>query len=466
MGRISFPAITVSLLCCSSLVAQTDLAARAQRGKQALAEERFAEAATIYAEIVAALPDDPGMRLNLGMALSMAGRVREAMPQLQRAVDLKPTLLAAWLFLGANWLELGEYARAASALRNVTAVDPDHVRARELLGRTLLAQKDYRAAAVEFGAVSERDRASAAAWFGLGRSYEALAREAFEVLDGSHPESEYVLALRADALATSRRLDAARELYERALKLRPQFGAARRGLAELDQRRDAGSDAPCQPLECEFLAGDLAAVVRRALGEPTPDARYWLTRAYNELARAAFGELARLPPSPELHQFRAELYTNQGRHPAAVEELQRALRIRPGDPALTKQLGACLYRAKSYEEAARVLERVAQRDSSPDVLFLLGDTLLTVGRSAEAVKVLERTVALVPRDLSARSSLGRAYLQQGQPAAAIPHLEAALAVDDDGSVHYQLARAYQATGNAERAKQMLEKYAALQKRSP
>ena len=42
-------------------------------------------------------------------------------------------------------------------------------------------------------------------------------------------------------------------------------------------------------------------------------------------------------------------------------------------------------------------------------------------------------------------------------------ISAALKVDEDGSVHYQLARAYQATGRTAMAKQMLEKYAAIEK---
>ena len=45
---------------------------------------------------------------------------------------------------------------------------------------------------------------------------------------------------------------------------------------------------------------------------------------------------------------------------------------------------------------------------------------------------------------------------------AIPLLEPALAGDEEGLIHFQLARAYQATGQAEKAKPLLEKYQALQ----
>ena len=45
----------------------------------------------------------------------------------------------------------------------------------------------------------------------------------------------------------------------------------------------------------------------------------------------------------------------------------------------------------------------------------------------------------------------------------VPHLKAALTLDEDGSLHYQLLRAYQAAGQAELAKQVMVKYQQIQK---
>jgi len=67
--------------------------------------------------------------------------------------------------------------------------------------------------------------------------------------------------------------------------------------------------------------------------------------------------------------------------------------------------------------------------------------------------------------LRARASLGLAYARTSQAERAIPHLKAALELDADGSLHYQLARAYQATGQAELAKPILQKYQELQQRA-
>jgi tetratricopeptide (TPR) repeat protein len=484
--RVPVIAAILGLLWCSALHAQSDVPAAAHRGKQAMAEGRFADAAVIYAEVVRALPTDAGMRLNLGMALSMAGRVREAMPYLQDAVKMQPALLPAWLFLGSNWLELGQPSKAVPALRKVAAGDPGNTMARTLLGEALLAVEQYEGAAVEFRAVTEHQPARARGWYGLGRSYEALARAAFAALERRDGESAYALAVRADALAASQQFARAIELYREALELRPDLRPARAALVVMYEQagdeqavatereilRRGKPDCPApvsttsgggRALECEFLAGRYVSVVRIARASQTAESQYWLTLAYNELARSAFDRLSSLPASAELHQFRAELHDSQGRHLDAAEELRKALGLMPDDAGLTKKLATSLYLAKSYEEALKLLERLAQRDSSPDVLFLLGDTLLLVGRSGDAVRILEQAVAAEPTSLAARASLGRAYLQSGNAAAAVSHLELALKTDEDGSLHYQLARAYQATGRPELAKQTLDKYAAIRK---
>ena len=89
---------------------------------------------------------------------------------------------------------------------------------------------------------------------------------------------------------------------------------------------------------------------------------------------------------------------------------------------------------------------------------MLGDTLLNSNRADEAVPPLQKAVDLDPRLLPAHKSLGRAYLKIGKNEQAILHLKTALPADDDGSLYYQLARAYRSTGQPELADQMLKRF--------
>jgi predicted Zn-dependent protease len=94
--------------------------------------------------------------------------------------------------------------------------------------------------------------------------------------------------------------------------------------------------------------------------------------------------------------------------------------------------------------------------------YLTGDTLLDLQRAEEAIPLLTRAVRLDPKLLAAQKSLARADLAIGKAMEAIPHLRAALVTDKDGSLHYQLAKAYQATDQPQLAKNMLAQYQKIQ----
>ena len=62
-----------------------------------------------------------------------------------------------------------------------------------------------------------------------------------------------------------------------------------------------------------------------------------------------------------------------------------------------------------------------------------------------------------------RLALGRAYLQKGEFAQAVPLLEPQLPLDNDGSLHVQLARAYSGLGQKEKADALLQESQKLQR---
>ncbi|MBV9679895.1 MAG: tetratricopeptide repeat protein, partial [Acidobacteriaceae bacterium] len=101
--------------------------------------------------------------------------------------------------------------------------------------------------------------------------------------------------------------------------------------------------------------------------------------------------------------------------------------------------------------------------NSANLNFFVGDSLLETEGIEQAVPYLETALKLDPKLIPAHASLGLCYARLGKQKQAIPHLQAALALDKDGSLHYQLARAYQATGQPALAKVMIEKYQQLRK---
>ncbi len=77
--------------------------------------------------------------------------------------------------------------------------------------------------------------------------------------------------------------------------------------------------------------------------------------------------------------------------------------------------------------------------------------------------MLQRAIARDSSDPTPRLALGRAYVQKGDFAQAIPLIEAQLAGDQDGSLHVQLARAYTGLGQREKGAALLERSQEIQR---
>src|SRR6266705_2981365 len=81
----------VSILAQSSSSNQSDeLVLKSQRAKEFMAQGKFLEAIPLYRELNQAVPRNPGLLLNLGMALHMAGGDRESIEPLEVAARLDP----------------------------------------------------------------------------------------------------------------------------------------------------------------------------------------------------------------------------------------------------------------------------------------------------------------------------------------------------------------------------------------
>jgi predicted Zn-dependent protease len=115
--------------------------------------------------------------------------------------------------------------------------------------------------------------------------------------------------------------------------------------------------------------------------------------------------------------------------------------------------------AREFDEAQKVTAELLSGE--PDLNHLQGDLYLARQLAPEAVPFLGKAVAADPRVLEVRASLPRALLQAVRPAEALPHVNAALPLDTDGSLHFQLARAYQSAGQAEAAKEAMARYQSI-----
>jgi len=505
------------------------LAARERQAKQDMAEGRYDAAARGYRELLERLPNEPGLLMNLGMALAMGGHAQDAIAPLTSATKLRPSLLPAWLFLGNAYLDLGQPEKAIPSLQRFVAAQPEHVESRQLLAAAQLMSGHPREALTHYRRLTKLAPRDAKTWAGIVQCFDALAQDALEHLRQAPNADVYQQLILAEALESEDKNEQAFALYRNALDTLPRFRAIHDALAQIYEKtghqdwavaerakaeaipldcaassapaargapagrsaptgrsapgagsapdaagaggasgaraaRAAGTVSATRNAECEFRAQRYANVVSAAASRTDAESHYWRARAYAELALEAFTHLAELPPSQELHELKAELYRNEGRHLQSVEELKAALTFAPKDPRLRKELAKAYYLSRDTEHARPILEELAAREpDDPEVPLLYGEVLLEAQQTEEALPYLKQAVERDPASIDAHASLGRALVQLGQPAEAIPHLQAALPQDEDGSLRYQLARAYQATGHPDLAKPLLEEYQSLQR---
>jgi tetratricopeptide (TPR) repeat protein len=456
-----------------------NLAAKSEQAKSLMASHRFEDAIPVYREILKAAPDVPGVLFNLALAEHMAGHEKESIPHFEAVLKAQPNFVPALVSLGAARLALGEPELAIPSLRKAVAKDSASRDARGMLADALTAAAHFGRAAEQYRKLTELSPDDPRAWYGLGNSYQSMARDAFDRMQKVDPKSPWVLALVADTRVERRQYRSAFFFYREALNRLPAVHGIHSAMAEVyrktghpewasaeDQKEQnlPSPDCKLHAAECQFLGGhDLEAVAGTS---SSVEALYWRSRAANELALQAFFRLGELPPSVEIHELKAQIARDQNQHLESVKEWRAALALAPEDSRLHEELAESLFLAADYRAAVAEAEKLLGGGvKSPELYFTAGDSLLRLEEPEKAAPYLEKALALDPKILPAHASLGLALSRMGKNAEAIPHLEKALDLDDDGSLHYQLARAVQSAGQTERARSLMSQYQEIVKRN-
>ena len=106
------------------------------------AEERhdFLGAAGIYQQLLKMHPNQPDVLQHLGLVYYLSGRFTQAIPPLEEAVKLDPSLWGPSCSLGISYYRNGEFVRAAASLRQTITLQPNLPEAEFWYGSTLIAQ--------------------------------------------------------------------------------------------------------------------------------------------------------------------------------------------------------------------------------------------------------------------------------------------------------------------------------------
>lgn len=468
--------------CASVSMAQDqDLAALSHTVKQLMAAGHFDEAIPICEQLVKAMPGNPGLILNLGMAEEMAGHPSQAVPRFEEVLKIEPKNVRALTSLATVQLQLNHPQLALAPLKTLMKLEPSNHDARGMLAETLMGLDQFDEAAAEYRKLTAENAADARSWYGLVKSYEALEARSFDRISQDAPQSPYAAALIGYSRLDRQQYPSAffffRQAEEKLPKLRGLHGALAKVYQETGhadwaaiEEKEEESLAPpsysANPSECNFVQNRYLESAKASAANPTPPSLYWGAKAYHQLGLEAFSRFASQPESVELHALNAEILHSHKQDNEAANEWRAALRLAPGNRRLEGELATSLFLAHDYKSAMDLIQKLLpSAATSPDLNFMLGESLLRTEQPEQAVPHLEIALRADGEMLPAHASLGLALSKLDRGTDAIPHLEKALALDDDGSLHYTLARAYQQAGNATRSRELMEQYQRIQKQN-
>ena len=459
-----------------------DLATLSAHGKDLMAQGRFEEAIPVYQSLLKSLPGNPGLILNLGMAEQMAGHPEAAIAHFKSVLKVEPNSIPALTSLAMADLELKEPAEAVAPLRRVLTLNAKDINARGMLAGAEMSIGKFDDAASEYRQLTASVPDDPKAWYGLGKAYEALAGARFGQLAKIAPESGYVALLVADSRLQRRQYRSAFFFYREAEKSTPNLPGLHAGLArvyretghadwaiteEKLETNSSGLDCKLQLQACQFLRGNFSEATKAAAYNSAPGL-FWAARAYNQLALQTFARLGKLPESAELHTLKAQILHDHGQDLEAAKEWRAALALAPATNTaqLKFELGKSLFLGRDYQAAIALLQELLSGDpGSPDLNFMLGESLWRTQQVENALPYLQKSLSASPEMLPAHAALGLALIALNKTTEAIPHLEKAESLDDDGSLHYSLARAYQSAGDTDKAHVAMEQYQQIQKRN-
>jgi len=200
-----------------------------------------------------------------------------------------------------------------------------------------------------------------------------------------------------------------------------------------------------QVVNALLQTGDYEAALRTLDGLPATESKSLATAAYLRLYQSD-------PNSYRWHQLMGDIEAAKGNDGKAIEEYRAAVLLKPGLPNLHYSLGHLLWKDLKVPEARIELEaELASNPHHAGALTDLGDTYLLEHQPEKALPYLTSALAADAGNSDIHRDLGTAYSELGDYRKAEEELKIAVTGDHDGSVHYKLARAYQALGQKENA---------------
>jgi tetratricopeptide (TPR) repeat protein len=371
--RYACPLVTagVALILAANLLAQTPPSSKPPGSRP-----------SSKAKAVPAEPPPSPAFLETSKAASAAreaNHLDEAIALYLKAVNLRPSWVEGWWYLGTMSYELDRYEQARDAFRRVVLRNPQNAAAWAFIGLSEFQLKDYDAALTDL-----------------------LRARTFGV--AAHRDLAHAVRYHAAILLTRN------TQYEQATQLLSEFAVEGNDTPRVIEALGlAALNLPVLPAEAPGEKRDLVMMAGRA--------QYFSAARMLPTAKQGFEQLAlRYPETPNVHYAYGVFLL--GEEPdLGVAELEKELKITPNHAGAMLQLTFEYIKRSEYETAKSWAERAVTAEPTSFVARkALGQVLLEIGDTDGAIRELEAGVELARDSPALRFQLAKAYQKAGRAA--------------------------------------------------
>jgi tetratricopeptide (TPR) repeat protein len=377
---------------------------------------RLDEAGALYAEILAANPDDANA-LHLSALVEVAqGRVDEGLDLFRRALERAPGMADAWRNLGIAQNTRGDHERAAAAFAEAVKLEPrDPSLSRLLAAAQRAAGDDAAALATLEAAVREAPQdadlrlALASVLDHLGRRPDAITH--LREVAFLRPERADSHLLLGQMLRAEGKIEDAIASLRAARGLDPERAHVAFALADALHDVKRHDEALPHVEAARALAPDMPGPALLEISLLND-----LHRPLDALARAD-AALLRFPGEPALHSARGLALMAASRLDEAIEAAEQAVALAPADPNTRVNLAAITSHACEPERAIEIYgeaENLVPENDPNRAMVLANKSMsqLLVGDYAEGFRNYEARLAAQRAD-ERRSELTAPRLTPG-----------------------------------------------------
>lgn len=374
-----------------------ELAQIKQQAMELIQAKRYPEAQLVYEQAVQANLTDASIYANLAALLQIAGRTKDSIPLLEKALTLRPAYPEALLNLGNAQQSSGQSKQAIRSFNQAIVLNLNLPEAHTGLGVALNALGDSQRAIHHHREAIKLNPAYPAAWSNLGYALlsqedgrkEAIAscREALR-LQPAYPEALSNLGV---ALLADGQIDAGISCQRQAAAVCPSMSSMHLTLANglleqncLAEAIESYHTAIRLKPDCPKAYAGLAATLK-ARGE------------FEEGLQVANLGLKIQPDFLPTHWQRIEILGELGRQADALEASKAMLQHDPDSAMAFLAKGVLLQRLYRYDEALGAIDQAIQLNPSlSQAHYARGWIYQLQGKPKESIESFKQALALRP----------------------------------------------------------------------